>query len=141
MKLWKFLIVLGIVGAVAAVLVAGINFLVLPSLVHSNEEVAVPDLRGASPQAAADLLRPLDLEVVVLRTSAHANMGAGLISDQVPAPDAAFARGAWSRWWSAAGRRRQALPTWWASRNDRRALPCSATVSSWAASRGCRRKA
>jgi beta-lactam-binding protein with PASTA domain len=93
MKLWKFLIVLGIVGAVAAVLVAGINFLVLPSLVHSNEEVAVPDLRGASPQAAADLLRPLDLEVVVLRTSAHANMGAGLISDQVPAPDAGIRKG------------------------------------------------
>lgn len=58
MKLWKFLVVLGVGGMVAALLVAGINFLVLPSLVHSNKVVAVPDLRGATPDAATDLLRP-----------------------------------------------------------------------------------
>lgn len=85
MKLWKFLVLLGVAGAVAAVLVAGVNFLVLPSLVHSNKVVTVPDLRGASPQAAADLLRPLALEVEVARTSPHATMAAGLITEQVPA--------------------------------------------------------
>ena len=45
----------GVGGLVAALVVAGINFLVLPSLVHSNKVVAVPDLRGATPDAAADL--------------------------------------------------------------------------------------
>lgn len=93
MKLWKFLVLLGAVGAVAAVLVAGINFLVLPSLVHSNKVVEVPDLRGASPEAAADLLRPLDLEVVVQRTSPHAKFAAGLITDQVPAPQSGIRTG------------------------------------------------
>ena len=92
-KLWKFLVLLGIVGAAAAVLVAGINFLVLPKLVHSNKEVAVPDLRGASPEAAADLLRPLGLEVMVARTSPHPKMAAGLVTDQVPAPQASIRTG------------------------------------------------
>lgn len=86
MKLWKFLVVLAVGGALAAVLVAGINFLVLPSFVHSNKVVAVPDLRGASPQAAADLLRPLQLEVEVTRSAPHPSMRAGLIVDQVPSP-------------------------------------------------------
>ena len=85
MKLWKFLVLLGAAGAIAAVLVAGVNFLLLPSLVHSKKVVTVPDLRGASPQAAADLLRPLALEVEVTRTSPHATMAAGLITEQVPA--------------------------------------------------------
>lgn len=93
MKLWKFLVLLMVGGAAAAVLVAGINFLVLPSLVHSNKVVAVPDLRGASPQAAADLLRPLNLDVQVTRTAAHATMGAGLILEQVPAPQAGIRSG------------------------------------------------
>jgi serine/threonine-protein kinase len=78
---------------VAAVLVAGINFLVLPSLVHSNKVVAVPDLRGASPEAAADLLRSLDLDVVVTRRNAHPTMGAGLIIEQIPAPQAGIRGG------------------------------------------------
>ena len=85
MKLWKFLVLLGVLGAVAAVVVAGINFLVLPSLVHSNKVVPVPDLRGASAEAAVDLLRPLDLDVVVTRQSPHPTMRAGLIIEQVPA--------------------------------------------------------
>lgn len=93
MKLWKFLLLLGVGGVVAALLVAGINFLVLPSLVHSNKVVAVPDLRGATPDAATDLLRPLGLEVEVLRTSPHAAFAAGLISDQVPAPQAGIRAG------------------------------------------------
>ena len=86
MKLWKFLVVLAVGGVLAVVLVAGINFLVLPSFVHSNKVVTVPDLRGASPQAAADLLRPLQLEVEVTRTAPHPIMRAGLIADQNPAP-------------------------------------------------------
>jgi beta-lactam-binding protein with PASTA domain len=93
MKLWKFLVLVGVVVGVVAVLVAGINFLVLPSLVHSNKVVAVPDLRGASPEAATDLLRPLDLEVVVIRRRAHPTMGAGLIVEQVPAPQAGIRSG------------------------------------------------
>lgn len=93
MKLWKFLVVLGVGGAVAALLVAGINFLVLPSLVHSNKVVAVPDLRGATPEAAADLLRPLGLEVAVQRTSPHPKFAAGLVTDQVPAPQASIRTG------------------------------------------------
>lgn len=93
MKLWKFLILLGVLGAVAVVLVAGINFLVLPSLVHANKVVAVPDLRGASAQAAADLLRPLDLDLVVTRQSPHPSMRAGLIFEQVPAPQAGIRTG------------------------------------------------
>ena len=86
MKLWKFLVVLAVGGVLAAVVVAGINFLVLPSFVHSNKVVTVPDLRGASPQAAADLLRPLQLEVQVVRSTPHPIMRAGLIADQNPAP-------------------------------------------------------
>lgn len=93
MKLWKFLVLLGVGGTVAALLVAGINFLVLPSLVHSNKVVSVPDVRGATPEAAADLLRPLGLEVTVQRTSPHAKFAAGLITDQMPAPQAGMRSG------------------------------------------------
>lgn len=93
MKLWKFLVVLGAGGVAAALLVAGINFLVLPTLVHSNKVVAVPDLRGATPDAAADLLRPLGLEVTVQRTSPHAKFAAGVITDQTPAPQAGIRTG------------------------------------------------
>jgi beta-lactam-binding protein with PASTA domain len=92
-KLWKFLVLLGAAGLVAAVLVAGINFLVLPSFVHAKKVVTVPDLRGASPQAAADLLRPLSLSVEVARTSPHATMRAGLITDQVPPPSTGIRSG------------------------------------------------
>lgn len=93
MKLWKFLVVLGVFGLVAALVVAGINFLVLPTLVHSNKVVEVPDLRGATPEAAADLLRPLDLEVAVQRTSPHAKFAAGLITDQTPPPQSSIRTG------------------------------------------------
>lgn len=93
MKLWKFLVVLGVGGLAAALLVAGINFLVLPSLVHSNKVVEVPDLRGATPDAATDLLRPLGLEVTVQRTSPHAKFAAGLITDQAPAPQTSIRTG------------------------------------------------
>lgn len=88
MKLWKFLLLLiGLVG-LAGVAALGINFVVLPAIIHQNQVVAMPDVRGMSVQGADLALRGSELEVEVLRTRAHPTIPEGMILDQTPAPNA-----------------------------------------------------
>ena len=87
MKLWKFLLLMiGLVGLAGAALL-GINFLVLPQIIHHNKVVVTPDVRGLSVQGAETRLGALDLEVEILRQRAHPTIPEGLILDQVPAPE------------------------------------------------------
>lgn len=87
MKLWKFLLLLvGLVG-LAGVALLGINFLVLPQIIHQNKVVVTPDVRGLSVQGAESQLDPLSLQVEVLRQRSHPTIPEGLILDQVPAPE------------------------------------------------------
>jgi eukaryotic-like serine/threonine-protein kinase len=87
LKLWKFLLlVIGMVifGGVA---VLGVNFLVLPGLIHQNKVVIMPDIRGMTPTGAQTQLRSLELEVVVSRQLSHPTIPEDMILDQIPAPE------------------------------------------------------
>ncbi len=87
MKLWKFiLLVVGLVGLSGAA-VLGINFLVLPQLIHQNKVVTMPDIRGMTVTGAQTKLNPHNLEVVVNRQVAHPTIPEGMILDQIPAPE------------------------------------------------------
>ncbi len=88
MKLWKFLLLLIGLGLLAGVAALGINFVVLPAIIHHNQVVAMPDVRGLTVRGAELQLRGADLEVEVLRSRAHPTIPAGMILDQVPAPNA-----------------------------------------------------
>ncbi len=87
MKLWKFiLLVIGLAGlGVAAVL--GINFLVLPQLIHQNKVVTMPDIRGMTVTGAQSKLKVHHLQVVVGRQVSHPSIPEGMILDQIPAPE------------------------------------------------------
>ncbi len=87
MKLWKFiLLVIGLVG-LGGVAVLGINFLVLPQLIHQNKVVTMPDIRGMSVTGAQTKLKAHDLDVVVNRQVSHPTIPEGMILDQIPAPE------------------------------------------------------
>ncbi len=73
-----------VVGGVA---VLGINFLVLPKVIHQNKVVVMPDIRGMTVTGAETQLRDDDLSVVVRRSMAHPTIPEGMILDQVPAPE------------------------------------------------------
>jgi len=87
-KLWKFLLLM--VGFVAAGggLLLGVNSLVLPAVIHGNEVVTMPDIRGMSVTGAGARLRKLELGVDVVRQRAHPTIPEGMILDQIPAPSA-----------------------------------------------------
>ncbi len=86
MKLWKFLLlVITLVGA-AGVVVLGINFLVLPELIHQNKVVTMPDIRGMTVTGAGTQLKNSDLQVVVNRQMSHPTIPEGMILDQIPVP-------------------------------------------------------
>ena len=78
---------LGLVGAGGAALL-GINFLVLPSLIHHQKVVVMPDVRGLSLEAASSQLKFLEISVTVSRQRAHPTIAEGLILDQIPGPQA-----------------------------------------------------
>lgn len=86
MKLWKFmLLVMGMVVLGGAV-VLGVNFLLLPQIIHQNKVVAMPDIRGMTVTGAETQLVVHDLQVVVRRQMAHPTIPKGMILDQVPPP-------------------------------------------------------
>lgn len=87
MKLWKFLLLMIGMVMLGGVAVLGINFLVLPKLIHQNKVVIMPDIRGMSVAGAQTQLKTGKLEVVVSRQVPHPTIPAGLILDQVPAPE------------------------------------------------------
>ncbi|MFO7610411.1 MAG: PASTA domain-containing protein [Candidatus Krumholzibacteriia bacterium] len=88
MKLWKFLLLLGAMAVTGGVAVLSVNFLVLPSIIHHNEVVVMPDLRGLSVGQAQQRLQPLLLDLAVARQRPHPTIPEGMILDQLPAPDA-----------------------------------------------------
>jgi beta-lactam-binding protein with PASTA domain len=85
-KLWKFILLL--VGLVVAggVTLLSVNFLVLPSVIHSNKVVTMPDVRGMSETGASTQLRAVGLAVEVARQRAHPSIPEGMILDQIPGP-------------------------------------------------------
>ncbi len=93
MKVWKFLLLIGSLVVAGGVAMLGINFLLLPSLIHGNAVVAVPDVRGLSVTGAETQVGPLGLRVEVARDRAHPTIPEGLILDQSPAPDAGIRSG------------------------------------------------
>lgn len=88
MKLWKFLLLLAALGVTGGVAVFSVNFLVLPAIIHHNEVVVMPDLRGLTVGQAQQRLQSLDLDVAVARQRPHPTVAEGLVLDQLPAPDA-----------------------------------------------------
>ena len=70
MKLWKFLLLMLGLLALCGVGVLGVNFLVLPSVIHGNKVVTMPDVRGMSATGAGTQLHLLGLEVEVARQRA-----------------------------------------------------------------------
>lgn len=87
MKLWKFLLLLMGLAGLAGVALLGFNFLVLPQIIHHNKIVTIPDVRGMSVTGAETQLSPLSLQVEVIRQKAHPTIPAGMILDQIPAPE------------------------------------------------------
>ncbi len=65
----------------------GINFMLLPSLVHHNEVVTMPDIRGMTVNGAHTKLVSLDLVVEVSRQRSHPSIPEGMILDQIPQPE------------------------------------------------------
>ncbi|MDX2474559.1 MAG: PASTA domain-containing protein [Candidatus Krumholzibacteria bacterium] len=86
MKLWKFILLLMGLVVAGGVLLLSVNFLVLPSVIHSNEVVTMPDVRGMSETGASTQLRAVGLEVEVVRQRAHPTIPEGMILDQIPGP-------------------------------------------------------
>ncbi|MHA1153883.1 MAG: PASTA domain-containing protein, partial [Alphaproteobacteria bacterium] len=86
MKLWKFLLLIGALSVTGGALMLSVNFLLLPSLIHSNKVVTMPDIRGLSVTGAETELRALGLEVAVGRQRAHPTIPEGMILDQIPSP-------------------------------------------------------
>jgi len=85
-KLWKFLLLLIGLTAAGGSLLLGVNFLVLPSVIHGNKVVTMPDIRGMSVTGAGTQLRTLELAVEVARQRAHPTIPEGMILDQIPGP-------------------------------------------------------
>ncbi len=86
MKLWKFILLLVSLVVAGGVLLLSVNFLVLPSVIHSNKVVTMPDVRGMSETGASTQLRAVGLEVEVARQRAHPSIPEGMILDQIPGP-------------------------------------------------------
>jgi len=85
-KLWKLLLLIISLAAAGGALLLGVNFLVLPSVIHGNKVVTMPDVRGLSVTGAGTQLRALELDVEVARQRAHPTIPVGLILDQIPGP-------------------------------------------------------
>jgi serine/threonine-protein kinase len=87
-KLWTFLLLLFALVAAGGVLLLGVNFLILPSVIHGNKVVTMPDIRGMTVTGADAELRQLGMEVEVGRQRAHPTIPEGMVLDQIPAPAA-----------------------------------------------------
>jgi len=109
-KLWKLLLLLAVLALTGGVAVLSINFLVLPAIVHHNEVVVMPDVRGLTVAAASQRLRPLELDVAVTRQRPHPTVPEGMILDQLPAPEARVRGGRTVRLITSSGPPAGALP-------------------------------
>jgi beta-lactam-binding protein with PASTA domain len=87
MKLWKFLLLLMGLAVVALAALLGLNFLLLPQIIHQNQVVVTPDIRGMTVTGARTQLKLQGLEVEVARQKPHPSIPEGMILDQIPAPE------------------------------------------------------
>jgi beta-lactam-binding protein with PASTA domain len=85
-KIWKFILLLMGLVITGGVLLLGVNFFVLPSVIHGNKVVTMPDVRGMSETGASTQLRTVGLAVEVVRQRAHPTIPEGMILDQIPGP-------------------------------------------------------
>jgi serine/threonine-protein kinase len=109
-KLWKLLLLLASLVMTGGVLLLLVNFLVLPSLVHSNKVLTMPDVRGMTVTGAETQLHGLSLEVEVSRQRAHPSIPEGMILDQIPAPESRIRGGRTVRVITSSGPPEGALP-------------------------------
>ena len=111
-KLWKFLLLLASLVVTGGVLLLLVNFLVLPSLVHSNKVVTMPDIRGMTvDRAPKPSCEACSLEVEVTRQRAHPSIPEGMILDQIPAPESRVRGGRTVRVVTSSGPPAGSLPT------------------------------
>ena len=87
MKVWKFLLLLISLAGLALAALLGLNFMILPQIIHHNQVVTTPDIRGMSLAGARTQLRLQGLEVSIERQMPHPTIPEGLILDQIPAPE------------------------------------------------------
>jgi len=80
------MLVLGGLALTGLAAVLAVNFLVLPSLVHSRQVVAMPDLRGLDLEEARSKGDDLQLIIEVSRRKAHPTLPPGAIVSQMPDP-------------------------------------------------------
>jgi beta-lactam-binding protein with PASTA domain len=92
-RLWQFLLILVLLVAAGGALLLSVNFLVLPSLIHANKVVTMPDVRGMTVDGAETQLQPLGLEVEVARQRSHPTIPEGMILDQIPGAQASIRGG------------------------------------------------
>jgi len=92
-KLWKFLLLMSSLVVTGGVVLLLINFQVMPSLVHGNKVVTMPDIRGLTVEGAQLQLRDLSLDVEAERQRAHPTIPEGMILDQVPSPESRIRAG------------------------------------------------
>ena len=86
MRLWQFLLTLLGLAAVFAVGLLAFNFLVMPRLVHRNQEIRVPSLLDAPLADARESAAAVALVLEVIREEAHPSAPAGTVIDQQPQP-------------------------------------------------------
>ncbi len=110
MKLWKFLLLLATLAVAGGTAVLSVNFLVMPAIVHHNEVVVMPDVRGHSVGQAQQRLQLLNLELAVDRQRPHPTIAEGMVLDQLPVPEARVRGGRTVRLITSSGPPAGALP-------------------------------
>ena len=93
MKLWQFLLMLMGLVFLGGTLLLGFNFVLMPRLIHRNEVVLMPDLRGMTVADAEAAAQALHLQVHATRVRPHPTIAAGMILEQLPAPSVPIRRG------------------------------------------------
>ncbi len=86
MKVWKFLLLLVGLVITSGLGLLAIHLIVMPSIVHRHEVVAMPDLTGLTIEDAEARMHKENLEVVQTRERAHPSIPAGRIIEQTPSP-------------------------------------------------------
>jgi len=89
-----------------AVISAAITF----TLAVRGNEVAVPDLAGASVEGAGESLRREELQLVVEGSRFHASVPPDFISEQIPAPGTTLKKGRSVRVWVSLGPQKHTVP-------------------------------
>ena len=93
MKLGQFLLLLVGLVFLGSALLLGFNFVLMPRLIHRNEVVLMPDLRGMTVADAETQAHTLHLQVHATRARPHPTIAAGMILEQLPAPSVPIRRG------------------------------------------------